>query len=63
MSKTMFSEIIESDKFRKNLKALSKKRFQSLPDDLDIFIDTQLKLFHKQKIDNGGIMSRFSPGQ
>ncbi|MBP9019503.1 MAG: hypothetical protein KBG04_06780 [Bacteroidales bacterium] len=56
MSKTMFSEIIESDKFRKNLKALSKKRFQSLPDDLDIFIDTQLKLFHKQKIDNGGIL-------
>ncbi len=31
------------------------KRFRSLEDDLKIFIDIQLKLFHKLKQDNDGI--------
>lgn len=56
MTKTTFSEIRETEKFHKEFKKLSKKRFQSLPDDFEIFKDTQLKLFHKQKIDNDGIV-------
>jgi mRNA-degrading endonuclease RelE of RelBE toxin-antitoxin system len=56
MTKTTFREIRETEKFQKELRKLSKKRFQSLPDDFEIFKDTQLKLFHKQKIDNDGIV-------
>ncbi len=56
MTKTTFREIRETEKFKKEFKKLSKKRFQSLPDDFEIFKDTQLKLFHKQKIDNDGIV-------
>lgn len=56
MTKTTFCEIRETEKFHKEFKKLSKKRFQSLPDDFEIFKDTQLKLFHKQKIDNDGIV-------
>ena len=56
MTKTTFREIRETEKFQKEFKKLSKKRFQSLPDDFEIFKDTQLKLYHKQKIDNDGIV-------
>jgi hypothetical protein len=56
MTKTTFREIRETEKFQKEFKNLSKKRFKSLPSDLDVFKDTQLKLFHKQNIDNGGIV-------
>lgn len=48
-----FKQIIQTDTFKKDLKGL-KKRFRTLPDDLETFISTQLKLFHKLGIDNGG---------
>jgi len=40
--------------FKKELKKLLK-RFRSLEDDLKIFINVQLKLFHKLQKDNDGI--------
>lgn len=40
--------------FSRELKKL-KKKYRSLEDDLDTFINTQLKLFHKRGIDNDGI--------
>lgn len=51
---TLFHEINHLPEFEKDLKKLSKK-FSSLPDDLEIFIQTQLNLYHKLKTDNGGI--------
>jgi len=50
----IFHEINRLPEFDKDLKKLSKK-FGSLPDDLEIFIQTQLNLYHKLQIDNGGI--------
>lgn len=50
----VFSEIVRLPGFEKDLKRLTK-RFHSLPDDLDEFIETHLKIYHKQGIDNGGI--------
>jgi mRNA-degrading endonuclease RelE of RelBE toxin-antitoxin system len=49
-----FSKVARLPEFEKDLKKLSK-RFKTLEDDLRIFIDTQLNLFHKLGIDNGGI--------
>ncbi|MBU0693919.1 MAG: hypothetical protein KKC11_04545 [Candidatus Omnitrophica bacterium] len=54
MSK-IFNEVHQLPKFKKDLKKLSKKH-KTLPEDLEIFIDKQLKLFHKLKIDNGGVV-------
>ena len=54
--KTIFDEIREIPKFQRDLKKLSKKRFTSLPEDIDNFIDTQLKLFHKLNTDTGGVV-------
>ncbi|MCX6582315.1 MAG: hypothetical protein NT166_19255 [Candidatus Aminicenantes bacterium] len=51
---TIFKQIKNTDLFDKDLKKLLK-RFRSLEDDLEVFIDIQLKLFHKIKQDNGGI--------
>jgi mRNA-degrading endonuclease RelE of RelBE toxin-antitoxin system len=50
----IFKQIKYNDLFKKDLKKLLK-RFRSLEDDLKVFIDIQLKLFHKIKQDNGGI--------
>lgn len=50
----VFNEIIRLPDFEKDLKKLSK-RFRSLGDDLDNFVQHQLKLYHKLKIDNHGI--------
>jgi len=51
----MFSEIDELREFRKDFKKLSK-RFKTLEEDFKTFIDTQLNLFHKQGIDNRGVL-------
>ncbi|MCP5053962.1 MAG: hypothetical protein GY940_42735 [bacterium] len=49
-----FKKVTDTDPFKKDLKKLLK-RFRSLEDDLKVFIDAQLKLFHKIHIDNDGI--------
>jgi hypothetical protein len=48
-----FTKVSRLPEFEKDLKKLSK-RFKTLEDDLRIFIDTQLSLFHKLGVDNGG---------
>ena len=50
-----FSRIQKLSEFEKDLKKLIKKH-KSLDEDLKIFIEYQLELFHKQGIDNGGIV-------
>ena len=47
----MVSRLLE---FEKDMEKLLKK-FKTLEDDLTIFIKTELNLYHKPKIDNGGI--------
>lgn len=54
MTKT-FAKISRRPEFEKELKQLLK-RFQSLEDDLNVFLNTQLILFHKEKMDNRGIV-------
>ena len=54
MSK-IFNEVHQIPGFKKDLKKLSKK-YKTLPKDLEIFINKQLKLFHKLKIDNDGVV-------
>ena len=49
-----FRAIIRVLEFNKDFKKLSK-RFRTLESDLKIFCDTQLVLFHKRGIDNGGV--------
>jgi len=50
----IFSEIAHLAEFDKDFKRLSK-RFRTLEQDLEIFINTQLNLYHKQGIDNKGV--------
>ena len=52
----IFNEIIWLPEFEKDLKKLSK-RFRTLEEDLKIFINTQLNLFHKQGVDNRGVLA------
>lgn len=49
-----FAKISYTEEFRKDQKKL-QKRFRTLEEDLQIFTKTQLKLFHKIKLDNDGI--------
>jgi len=49
-----FSDIVRLPEFEKDLKKLLK-RFKTLEDDLDIFIRTELNLYHKLRKDTGGI--------
>ena len=49
-----FSEVRSLPEFEKDLKKL-RKRFESLDSDLDTFIQSELGLYHKLKIDNGGV--------
>ncbi len=49
----IFNEIRELPEFRKEFKALSK-RFKSLPEDFETFKKSQLKAFHKLRVDNKG---------
>ncbi|HLD36315.1 MAG TPA: hypothetical protein VJC37_06305 [Planctomycetota bacterium] len=50
----IFKEVIRISEFDKDFKRLAK-RFKSLDEDLEIFINTQLNLYHKQGIDNNGV--------
>lgn len=50
-----FTEITKLPEFEKEFKKLLKK-FQSLAEDLDVFIDKQLILTHKLGVDNGGVV-------
>lgn len=49
-----FNEISRLPEFDNDLRKLLK-RFKTLEDDLEIFIEKQLNLYHKLKIDNRGI--------
>jgi hypothetical protein len=51
----IFREVSRSPEFEKDLKKLVK-RFRTLEDDLDVFINAGLKLYHKLNIDTGGIL-------
>ena len=53
MSK-IFKEIVYLSEFEKDKKKLLK-RFRTLDEDLDIFINVQLKMFHKLGIDNSAV--------
>ncbi len=50
----IFREISRLPEFERDIKKLSK-RFRTLEDDLEIFVKTELKLYHKLDIDNKGI--------
>lgn len=50
----IFNEISRLPEFENDIKKLIK-RFKTLEDDLNIFIEKQLNLYHKLKIDNKGI--------
>lgn len=50
----IFNEICRLPEFEHDVKKLLK-RFKTLEDDLNIFIEKQLILYHKLKIDNKGI--------
>jgi mRNA-degrading endonuclease RelE of RelBE toxin-antitoxin system len=52
--KRIFLEIRCLPEFKKDIHKLSR-RFKTIEDDLRIFIEKELKLFHKLKIDNKGI--------
>jgi mRNA-degrading endonuclease RelE of RelBE toxin-antitoxin system len=49
-----FKKITRTPSFDKDIKKLSK-RYPTLEGDLETFIDKELKLFHKLKIDNKGV--------
>ena len=51
--KKIFSEVRKLTEFDKDFKKL-RKRFRTLDEDLKVFIEKQLKLFHKLGIDNKG---------
>lgn len=51
----IFRETIRFPEFERDLKKLIK-RFRMLEEDLDTFIRNQLKLYHKLRIDNKGIV-------
>lgn len=50
----VFKDIVYLSEFKKDKKKLIK-RFRTLDEDLETFIDIQLKLFHKLGIDNGAV--------
>lgn len=52
--KKIFNDIKRLTEFENDLKKLSKK-FRTLEEDLEVFIEKQLQLFHKLRIDNKGI--------
>jgi len=52
--KKIFNEVKRLVEFKKDLKRLSKK-FRTLETDLETFIQNQLNLYHKLRIDNRGI--------
>ncbi len=50
----IFESVTSIPEFERDFKKLSKK-FRTLKNDLKTFIETQLFIYHKRKIDNGGI--------
>jgi hypothetical protein len=50
----IFREVSRLPEFEKDIKKLLK-RFKTLEDDLKIFIQNELNLYHKLKIDNQGV--------
>jgi hypothetical protein len=50
----IFHEVSRLPEFEKDIKKLLK-RFKTLEDDLKIFIQNELNLYHKLKIDNQGV--------
>ena len=52
---TPIREIVRLPEFERDMKRLLR-RFRSLEGDLQIFINTELVLFHDLKIDNKGIV-------
>ena len=52
--KKIFHEISRLSEFEKDIKRLLK-RFKTLEDDLRVFIEKELNLYHKLKIDNKGV--------
>lgn len=55
MKKKIFNEIRILNEFKREFKKLLKK-FRTLDEDLDTFINVQLKLVHKLEKDNSGIV-------
>jgi len=53
--KKIFKEIKYHPEFKNDLKKL-KKRFKTIEEDLNIFIENQLQLFHKFGIENRGVV-------
>lgn len=53
--KKVFNEIRKLTEFEKDFKRLAK-RFKTLDDDIETFINRQLKLTHKLGIDNKGVV-------
>ena len=53
--KKIFNEIRRLTEFEKDFKKLAK-RFKTLDDDIETFINRQLKLTHKLGIDNKGVV-------
>lgn len=53
--KKIFKEIKYHPEFKNDLKKL-KKRFKTIEEDLNIFIENQLQLFHKFGIENKGVV-------
>ena len=51
--KKVFSDVRRLAEFDKDFKKL-RKRFRTLDEDLEVFIEKQLKLFHKLGVDNKG---------
>ena len=54
--KKIFKEVRRHPEFDKDFKKLAK-RFKTLNDDIETFINKQLKLTHKLGIDNKGVVS------
>lgn len=50
----IFNEISRLPEFEKDIRKLLK-RFRTIEDDLEIFIEKELTLYHKLKIDNRGV--------
>jgi mRNA-degrading endonuclease RelE of RelBE toxin-antitoxin system len=53
--KKIFNEIKKLTEFEKDFKKLTK-RFKTLDDDIETFINSQLKLTHKLGVDNKGVV-------
>ena len=54
MSRKRFKELVRLPAFERDIKMVAKK-FRTIEDDLGVFIETGLYLFHKLSMDNNGI--------